>query len=340
MITGRLPQKIAQRASFLAIIGLIIFSPNVSEGQSSTQAASSACARHYLGEAPRLVRANMATRARELCNDEFAVLHSAQTRTPLYASEHLVRDKILAARELEREEFFHEDERLRDDERGRLGDYRRSGFDRGHVAASGNMATPQGRYQSFSLANILPQNPDNNQRIWCSIESTVRDLAVKQGEVWVVTGPMFIGSTVQTLNNRVWIPTHLFKAVMTSGGISGVYVTANRDGGTWQAISFADLADMSGIDPFPKLSAEAKRAAPRLPAPNKLCRGAAPQQGVVFNDRELPRPVAAQEAPSGQPSAATHAPVGATGALMQKVPEMGNWARESARLWQHLQTGR
>ncbi len=340
MIIGKSPRNIARKASVLAIVGLIFFAPNVSEGQSSTQSASSACARHYLGEAPRLVRPNMATRARELCNDEFAVLHSAQTRTPLYASEHLVRDKILAARELEREEFFHEDERLRDEDRGKLNDYRRSGFDRGHVAASGNMATPQGRYQSFSLANILPQNPDNNQRLWCSIESTVRDLAVKQGEAWVVTGPIFIGSRVQALNNRVWVPTHLFKAVVTSGGVSGVYVTANRDGGTWQAISFSDLADISGIDPFPKLSAEAKSAPPRLPAPNKLCRGAAPQRGVVFNDRDLPRPVASQEAPSGQPNAATLAPTGATGSLIQKMPEMANWARESARLWQHLQTGR
>ena len=43
------------------------------------------------------------------------------------------------------------------------------------MSPSGDMATPQARYQSFSLANMIPQQPCNNEVVWEGIESAVRD---------------------------------------------------------------------------------------------------------------------------------------------------------------------
>ena len=318
---------------FVLVLGLLTFLacfyPHIGNAQSSI----TICGHHYFLESPpRIIRPNMAHSARELCSDEFAVLHSSRTRTPLYSAERLTRDKVIAARDLEREELFHEETRLPDADRASLVDYRRSGFDRGHMAASGNMATPQGRYQSFSLANIIPQNPDNNQRIWCSIESTVRDLAIKHDEVWVVTGPLFIGATVTALNRKVWVPTHIFKAVMTRARVAGVYVTANREGGTWQAISFSDLADLSGIEVFPGLPQKDKVAEPNVPAPTRLCRGAAPQRGMVLSDMPATHQFAGVNALNQQNTEQ---------AARRPMPtDLANWSREAQKMLHYLQHGR
>ena len=38
-------------------------------------------------------------------------------------------------------------------------------------------------------------------------------MALDEGEVYVVTGPAFLGAELQSLKGRVLVPTHIFKAV-------------------------------------------------------------------------------------------------------------------------------
>lgn len=57
----------------------------------------------------------------------------------------------------------------------------------------------------FSLANIVPQNPTHNRHLWADIETNVRYLT-NRSEVYVVTGPLFVGSQLTALNERVLVP--------------------------------------------------------------------------------------------------------------------------------------
>lgn len=234
-------------------------------------AAGSACPQHYFGaKPPSLIRPNLQSQTRELCYSEFVVLHSGATRTPLYASERLTRDRVQAARALERRNSFHEDRTLAGTGEGAtLQDYARSGFDRGHVAPSGNMSTPQAQAESFTLANMIPQNPDNNRGIWSSIESAVRNLAVREGELWVVTGPAFLGGRVSRINQRVLVPTHIWKAVyVPSRNQAGVYLVQNTADAAWQVISLNQLRDITGVEPFPTLAEGVRERGMRLPEPS------------------------------------------------------------------------
>ena len=235
----------------------------------AAQAATSACPEHHAGGvAPNILRPPLAAETRELCFEEYGLLYSGISRTPLAAAEHLTRARIEEAQGLRREGAFHDEERLPPDQRARLGDYARSGFDRGHMAPSGDMATPEGQTESFSLANMVPQDPGSNRCLWERIESAVRDLALAEGEVWVVTGPVFQGEDLERLNRRVLVPTSLYKAVyLPSRREAAAYVAPNAPGTAWRAVSLAELRDLAGLDAFPTLAPDVQAGAMRLPEP-------------------------------------------------------------------------
>src|SRR5689334_6495975 len=121
---------------------LLLAAPLLTTG--ATQASSTTCPQQFLGgEAPALTNPKLAAQTRELCYSGYAVLHSGLTRTPLWSAEHLTRERIESARETAWINTFHPDPNLPESERAELSDYARSGFDRGHMAPSGDMPDPQ-----------------------------------------------------------------------------------------------------------------------------------------------------------------------------------------------------
>lgn len=69
---------------------------------------------------------------------------------------------------------FHEEKALSPLFRSKLHDYFRFyhllGINRGHMAAAGNYTHDEQQMRdTFSLANILPQDGDNNQDLWLSL---------------------------------------------------------------------------------------------------------------------------------------------------------------------------
>ena len=269
-------------------------------------AAGTTCVGAHLGNMAPDLDARMLQGARELCRTEYSVLYSPRTKTPLYAAEYLTPDRIRNARGTDRDNNFREDPQLPPGERSTLRDYKGSGYDRGHVAPSGDMSNPDTQSESFLMSNMIPQNPDNNRMIWCTIESTVRDMVQRDGPAYVVTGPLFMGSRFAAIGNGVVVPTHVYKAVWSQGrGISGVYVTANAPGGVWQAMSLAEFQAFSGVAVFPALPAAVRSAAPSIPAPTRGCPGAQPQQGSVVGVQTVSdAPARPQEASPAQEAGA------------------------------------
>jgi len=237
----------------------------------TADAAPSACPEHFLdGQAPDVINSKLLAKARPLCFSGFAVLHSGVTRTPLYAAEHLTRARIEAARQLERADSFHEEARLPPDERADLSDYARSGYDRGHMAPAGDMPDPAAMADSFTLANIVPQNPDDNRNLWEAVESAVRGLALRSGEVHVITGPLFEGDDLRSLKGRVLVPTRIYKAVYdVKRAQAGAYLAENAPGWAWRVVSIAELNALAGLDLFPSLPASVKQTAMALPEPRR-----------------------------------------------------------------------
>jgi endonuclease G len=241
-------------------------------GQAS--AATSQCPEHFAGgQAPDIVRSALSAKTTPLCYSGFAVLHSGVSRTPLYSAEHLTRERIEQAAELSRENPFHaEKDRLSADERAELSDYAGSskidnGYDRGHMSPNKDMPTKQAQWESFTLANMIPQDSDNNENLWEGIESAVRTLVRKEDEAYIVTVPMFLVQPAHYLR-RVMIPSHIAKVVyLPKRGVASAYLVENKPGMDYKVISVADLEQMAGISLLPSVSPQVKTAKVDLPVP-------------------------------------------------------------------------
>ena len=237
-------------------------------GMSSAQADDlSQCSQSFYGGVyPEFTNPKLSNNTQALCMDGFAVMYSGVSRTPLWSAEYLDRKRLQQAKEIDREDSFHEESRLPKSMRAKLSDYSSSGYDRGHLAPNGNMANRSQQYDSFSLANIAPQSPRNNRYIWRNIESATRYLTQQYGEVYTITGVAFTSKKTKQLADRVLVPSHFFKAVyIPATNQAGVYYAPNDESERIEVISLDELTRKIGIDVLPVLDAQTKAQAFDLP---------------------------------------------------------------------------
>lgn len=229
-------------------------------------ASAGACPAHYVdGRLPEIRNQKLASATKELCFEVFGVMHSGVTRTPLWSAEYLRADQLEAAHDLSRENSFHAEPQLPPSQRAELSDYARSGFDRGHMSPNGDMPDRQSQHESFTLANMVPQDADINRHVWAGIEGVVRKMAKKEGALYVITGPAFIGTSLRKVGN-VMVPSHVYKLVYSPRQRAGAaWFIENRANAESQSISIAQLESTIGIDLLPSLSPRQKQTMLRLP---------------------------------------------------------------------------
>jgi endonuclease G len=96
-----------------------------------------------------------------------------------------------------------------------LADYRSSGYDRGHLAPAADMAfSGQTMSDSFYMSNMSPQKPAFNRGVWMNLEAQIRQFAISEKDIYVVTGPIFPkDKTITVGSNAVTVPPAYYKVV-------------------------------------------------------------------------------------------------------------------------------
>jgi endonuclease G len=123
--------------------------------------------------------------------------------------------------------------------------YKKSGYDRGHMApnyAMSHLYGREGQADSFLMTNVTPQKAKLNQQLWQHLEETeIKHFAKLFGKVWVITGPVFSG-TVERLSSdwTVEIPDAFFK----------IYVTEAVPGKPPMALAFLVPQTVDGHEPL------------------------------------------------------------------------------------------
>ena len=193
----------------------------------ATAAGFANCPQFFPGKQPPAAPAK--PKLRELCFSEFAVLHNGVTKTPVYVAQRLNAAALRQGKDLKRSDRFYSEARLPRSERAELSDYKGSGLSRGHMAPAGDMSTPEGKAQSFSLANMVPQDSKQNGGPWARIEKdTRRYIERAKGHVFVFTGPIYEGPLATIGQNGVAVPTAVFKLVYDpNSGKSWAHIQEN-----------------------------------------------------------------------------------------------------------------
>jgi len=144
----------------------------------------------------------------------YALSHNSEYKVPVWVAYHLTKEKMQGS--IERSNDFRADPELEAGERAELSDYKGSGYDLGHMAPAGAMKWNRvAMSESFLLSNMAPQvGIGFKKHIWNNLEAKVRDWTRERGELYVITGPIFISNSHKYIgDNNVSVPTHFYKVI-------------------------------------------------------------------------------------------------------------------------------
>ena len=266
--------QLLNQNSLKIILGLVATSSfAIAFGQEKIQqfvslpsSSNSACLdQFYRDIPPYLAKESLNKNTYPLCFNGFNVMYSGVSKTPLWVAEALTPQRL--SQKIPREDSFHEESKVKAEHRATLSDYKASGYDRGHMAPNADMPTKAAQSDSFSLANMVPQAPKNNQQVWRELEEATRAIVTKQKQdVYVVTGPIFSAKKLKTIGKGVIVPTAVFKALyMPKTGAIGAYYAPNDNSLQVKIVSVCYLEEQLGINLFPQLTDEQKRNTYNLP---------------------------------------------------------------------------
>ncbi|MPQ76599.1 DNA/RNA non-specific endonuclease [Hydrogenovibrio sp. JE_KL2] len=161
-----------------------------------------------------------------LRNDGYMVGYSEKYGNPLWVTYKVTQNQ----KKLGKRGEFHADWRsLR---HVTSDDYRRTGYDRGHMAPNYLIGSRYGReaqLQTFLMTNITPQKHNFNAKIWQRLEEVSADVFSKQfPSFWVVTGPIFSQNPKMLKGTDIAIPTAFYK----------IFVRPSVDGNPPIALAF------------------------------------------------------------------------------------------------------
>lgn len=136
--------------------------------------------------------------------------------------------------------------------------YQGSGYDRGHLCPAADMALNlTSMSETFYMSNMSPMAPSFNRGIWSTLESWVRDAAITNNGVYVVTGPILNGSC-GVMAGGIIIPCSFYKIVYKSGTNPKIlgFILSNAGSSSLIksfAVSVDEIERRTGIDFFPQL---------------------------------------------------------------------------------------
>jgi endonuclease G len=139
------------------------------------------------------------------------------------------------------------------------GDYKGSGYDRGHLCPAADMKqSREAMTATFQMWNMSPQEPSFNQGRWARLEDLTRSyVETPTDTLFVVTGPVFLNNKGSIGQSKVTVPGFYYKALYSPrrGGIGFLMPNRKIDNKSleeWQ-VSIDLIESLTGIDFFRQL---------------------------------------------------------------------------------------
>ena len=190
----------------------------------------------------------------------YTVSFNRKTKLPNWVAWELTRSRTYG--EFTRSDSFEPDPMIRKGHTAEDTDYRRSGYDRGHMCpAADNKYSKRAMTECFYFSNICPQLHSLNGGDWKELEEKCRKWARQYGSIYIACGPIVNSKRPRTIGrNRIVVPDAFYKVVMrktkdneaTAIGYVFKHGKQNRPLHTY-AMSVDEVEKMTGIDFFSKM---------------------------------------------------------------------------------------
>lgn len=150
-----------------------------------------------------------------ICRHGYALLHDNRARVAAWVVYTIHAPQTLSC--LPRQDAFAADQSLPAGGRSELNDFRRSGYDMGHIAPNGDMSWDQlVQQESFILSNIAPQLPGLNRGLWRELEAAVRVWAyTSQGSLTIYAGSIYSLHDPR-IGSGVIVPRAFYKIIINN----------------------------------------------------------------------------------------------------------------------------
>lgn len=192
----------------------------------------------------------------------FTISYNADAHQPNYAAWELNEEK-LKSNTSRRDVKFDVDRNVAGT--AELYDYRRSGFDRGHMMPAADAKwDDRAMTESHLLTNICPQDHNMNGGVWATLEGNCRQWAARDSSIIIICGPVLTDSMTRTIgeNGKIPVPERFFKVVLAPydrppRGIGFLMNNGPVDGGVQAAaVSIDQVEAATGYDFFAVLPDE------------------------------------------------------------------------------------
>lgn len=141
--------------------------------------------------------------------------------------------------------------------------YKKSGYDRGHLCAAADMRFSKSAYnETFFTSNISPQKHNFNDGIWKKLEEKSRYWATKYNGIYVVTGGILQKGLPTIGSEKVAIPNYFYKILFCNYQgknkmVAFLMPSVNSKEPLYKfVVSVDSIEKMTGIDFFPQLNDE------------------------------------------------------------------------------------
>lgn len=193
-----------------------------------------------------------------ICHTNYAIHYRFDTKTAEYVVEHLDNTDITGP--AKRKDDFRPDDQIAPEHSATLEDYSGEPYDRGHlVPGADNRANQEVMSESFFLSNMVPQVPNNNRGIWRMLETKVRDWALENRDLYVVSGTIYEEGYKTIGEGKVGVPTYLWKVVYDKATDSTIaYLMPNAELPVKDMPKYLTtvnrVEELTGLNIFPQLS--------------------------------------------------------------------------------------
>jgi endonuclease G, mitochondrial len=198
----------------------------------------------------------VAFKSQVLCRTSYLQIHNNTAKTGGIAYEYLTPTTVGTGNE-PRTNNFRADIEVPREFRATPKEYEGTGFDKGHIAAAGDMQEDgKSMSQSFFMSNMAPQYPKHNRGIWRGLEVLTRNYVVKQNRnLFIITGtaylrdPSCLPKGEACGDSGVWIPDAFYKVIIDKDAKDAVaFIIPNIEGGFKKLIDYrVGICDLEKI---------------------------------------------------------------------------------------------